>query len=73
MAAENRGPELAGVVILLLVFAILTVGLRCFTRKALLNVFFMEDWLAVVTLVSYDAPRLEVKYCELFTDHDACR
>lgn len=55
MAAENRGPELAAVVILLLVFAILTVGLRCFTRKVLLNVFFVEDWLAVVTLVSQDA------------------
>jgi hypothetical protein len=51
MAAENRGPELAAVVIFLLVFSILTVGLRCYTRKFLLNVFFKEDWLAVVTLV----------------------
>ncbi len=51
MAAENRGPELAACVIILLVFATLTVCLRCYTRRVLLKVFFAEDWLAVVTLV----------------------
>lgn len=51
MAAENRGPELAAVVIALLVLAITTVGLRCYVRRVLLKVFFAEDWLAVVTLV----------------------
>jgi hypothetical protein len=51
MAAENRGPELAACVIILLVFATITVCLRCYTRRVLLKVFFAEDWLAVVTLV----------------------
>lgn len=51
MATENRGPELAVCIIILLFFSILTVGLRCYTRKILLNIFFAEDWLAVITLV----------------------
>jgi hypothetical protein len=53
MAAENRGPELAAVVIFLVVLSIITVCLRCFTRRVLLKVFFVEDWLALVTLVRF--------------------
>lgn len=52
MTAENRGPELAAVIIFLLAFALTTVGLRCYTMGYLMKRFFAEDWLSVVTLVS---------------------
>ncbi|CZR56511.1 uncharacterized protein PAC_06400 [Phialocephala subalpina] len=55
MAAENRGPELAAVVISLLVFCLVTVGLRCYTMGYMLKRFYAEDWLAVATLVFYTA------------------
>jgi len=51
MAAENRGPELAAVIIFLMVFSLVTVGLRCYTMGVVLKRFFAEDWLSVVTLV----------------------
>ena len=53
MAAENRGPELAAVIIFLMVFSTVTVGLRCYTMGFILKRFFAEDWLSVVTLVSH--------------------
>ncbi|KAH8657417.1 hypothetical protein BGZ60DRAFT_567181 [Tricladium varicosporioides] len=55
MAAENRGPELAAVIIFLLAFALTTVGLRCYTMGFLMKRFFAEDWLSVVTLIFYIA------------------
>jgi hypothetical protein len=41
------------VVIALLAFAWITVGLRCYTMGCMMKRFFAEDWIAVVTLVSY--------------------
>ncbi|KAF4631002.1 hypothetical protein G7Y89_g7135 [Cudoniella acicularis] len=55
MALENRGSELAAVVIVLLVFTLVAVGLRCYTMGVLLKRFFAEDWLSVVTLTFYIA------------------
>lgn len=55
MGADNRGPELAAVVIFLATFAIFTVALRCYSMGFLLRRFFVEDYLAVVTLVSFTA------------------
>lgn len=52
MAAENRGPELAAVIIFLLAFTLVTVSLRCYTMAYLLKRFTAEDWLAVATQVS---------------------
>jgi cytochrome bd-type quinol oxidase subunit 1 len=52
MVAENRGAELAGVIIFHLVFVVITIGLRCYSMGYILKRFFAEDWLAVVTLVS---------------------
>ncbi|KAL2074860.1 hypothetical protein VTL71DRAFT_8639 [Oculimacula yallundae] len=53
MAADNRGPELAAVVIFLMAFSLVTVCLRCYTMAFVLKRFFAEDWLSVVTLVVY--------------------
>ncbi|CAG8974952.1 hypothetical protein HYALB_00007629 [Hymenoscyphus albidus] len=55
MVSDSRGPELAAVVISLVVFATITVALRCYTMGVLLRRFFIEDWLAVVTLFFYIA------------------
>ncbi|CAG8958422.1 hypothetical protein HYFRA_00011099 [Hymenoscyphus fraxineus] len=55
LPSDSRGPELAAVVISLLVFATITVALRCYTMGVLLRRFFIEDWLAVVTLFFYIA------------------
>lgn len=53
MAGDNRGSELATVVIILLIFCLLTVSMRCYTVLCILKKrFYSEDWLAVVTLVS---------------------
>ncbi|KAH7417607.1 cation-transporting ATPase 4 [Cadophora sp. MPI-SDFR-AT-0126] len=53
MAVENRGLELAAVIIFLMVFSLVTVGLRCYTMGFVLKRFFAEDWLSVVTLAVY--------------------
>lgn len=58
MVAENRGPELAGVIIFFLAFTFITVGLRCYTMGHMMKRFYVEDWLAVVTLVSTTNPSI---------------
>jgi hypothetical protein len=57
MAVENRGPQLEAVVIGLLVLCWLSVSLRCYTMGFLLRRFYVEDWLAIVTLVGCFVPR----------------
>jgi len=52
MGAENRGPELAAVVIALLVFTFVTVALRFYTMGVLMKRLFAEDYLAIITFVS---------------------
>lgn len=48
---DNRGPELQGIFISLLILCVLTVALRCYTMKFIVKRFEIEDWLAVATLV----------------------
>jgi len=62
MAVENRGPELAAVVIALLVFTFITVALRVYTMGFLMKRFFAEDYLAVVTFVSSSSSPLGTRY-----------
>lgn len=50
--ANDRGPEFAGVLIGFMVLTTVAVGARCYTRIALTNIFSVEDWLSVITLVS---------------------
>ncbi|TVY80922.1 hypothetical protein LSUE1_G006968 [Lachnellula suecica] len=55
MAAEDRGPQLAAVIIFLLIFALATVGMRCYSMAFVLKRFYVEDWLSVTTLAFYIA------------------
>ncbi|KAI1268655.1 hypothetical protein F5Y18DRAFT_238083 [Xylariaceae sp. FL1019] len=52
MAPEDRGPELATVVSVLLGVSAVTVALRCYVRICLLKIFRIEDWLALLALAS---------------------
>ncbi len=51
---ENRGPELAAVVILFLIVTWLIVSLRCLVRVRILKSFGRDDWFMVASLVSLD-------------------
>ncbi|EKD13001.1 uncharacterized protein L3040_007084 [Drepanopeziza brunnea f. sp. 'multigermtubi'] len=62
---KSRGPELASVFTALMVFAIVTVGLRCYTAVFILKRFYAEDWLSVVTLATYVA----YSFCGLMAIH----
>ena len=49
--AESRGTEMKGLLAFLLVLCVTTVTLRCYTRKYIVKLFAVEDWLAVGSLV----------------------
>ncbi|KAI0123448.1 cation-transporting ATPase 4 [Xylariales sp. AK1849] len=55
MVAEDRGSQLAAVTVALLALCWMSVCLRCYTMGFLLKRFFVEDWLAIVTLMIYTA------------------
>ena len=54
--SDDRGPQLEAVVISLLVLSIIATSLRCYTMGCILKRFFIEDWLAVLALVSFSLP-----------------
>jgi len=60
MVAANRGPELATIVITLLIFTFITVALRCYTMGVLMKRLFAEDYLAIITFVSSKSFRQSV-------------
>ncbi|KAI9049985.1 hypothetical protein LZ554_006130 [Drepanopeziza brunnea f. sp. 'monogermtubi'] len=62
---HSRGPELASVFTSLMVFALVTVGLRCYTAVFILKRFYAEDWLSVVTLATY----VFYSFCGLMAIH----
>lgn len=49
--ADNRGPQLAGILITLFVTSIITGGLRFYTHGFIIKRFFAEDYLTVIALV----------------------
>lgn len=49
---EDRGPQLAVVVILFLVVTWLIVALRCLVRVRMIKSFGLDDWFMVASLVS---------------------
>ena len=49
--SDSRVSEFQGVLIFLLILCIVTVSLRCYTRYFIVQVFAVEDWLAVLCLV----------------------
>lgn len=49
---SNRGTQLEAVCISLLVLCLVTVSLRVYTMAFILKRFFVEDYLAILTLVS---------------------
>jgi hypothetical protein len=48
---QDRGPELAALISVLLAFEIITVCIRCYVRVFLIKSFGYDDWLMVATLV----------------------
>ncbi|KAI0383068.1 hypothetical protein F5Y04DRAFT_251753 [Hypomontagnella monticulosa] len=57
MSIDDRGPELAIFVSLFLGLSIVTIALRCYVRARMLNIFQVEDWLAVIATICF------VLYC----------
>ncbi len=49
--ADDRGPVLQAVLIAGLVLCVVSTCLRFYTMGVLLKRFYLEDWLAVVSLV----------------------
>lgn len=54
MAADDRGPQLATVLVAFLVLTIVSAILRCYSMGILLKRFYIEDWLAIVSLVGHN-------------------
>ncbi|CAK7272941.1 hypothetical protein SEPCBS57363_005401 [Sporothrix epigloea] len=53
MADDDRGPQLAAILISFLVFSIVATALRCYSMGVILKRFYVEDWLAVITAGVY--------------------
>jgi len=51
--AHDRGPELQAVLIVCLVLCVVSTLLRCYSMGVILKRFYLEDWLAVVSLVRF--------------------
>lgn len=49
--ADDRGPQLAAILIAFLVLSIVSTILRCYSMGVLLKRFYIEDWLAVASVV----------------------
>ncbi|KAL1892342.1 hypothetical protein Sste5346_007080 [Sporothrix stenoceras] len=50
---DDRGPQLAAILIALLVLSTVSTILRCYSMGVLLKRFYIEDWLAVISLLLY--------------------
>ncbi|KIH94061.1 hypothetical protein SPBR_06010 [Sporothrix brasiliensis 5110] len=50
---DNRGPQLAAVLVACLALTIVSTILRCYSMAVLLKRFYLEDWLAVLSLCLY--------------------
>lgn len=61
-AYENRGSEAAAVAILFLVLSWIAVMLRVYVRGIMTKSFGIDDYLAVVTLVSSDFTGLDISF-----------
>ncbi|KAE9374487.1 hypothetical protein N431DRAFT_372091 [Stipitochalara longipes BDJ] len=53
MAAEDRGPQVAGVAILFLTLSWIFVSLRCYVRGFMIKSFGADDWSAVASLILF--------------------
>ncbi|CAK7238656.1 MAG: hypothetical protein STHCBS139747_000074 [Sporothrix thermara] len=53
MAVDDRGPQFAAILISFLVLSIVSVMLRCYSMGIILRRFYIEDWLAVITICFY--------------------
>lgn len=49
---DERGTQLEITLILFLLACLITVSLRCYTMSFILKRFFLEDYLAVLAMVS---------------------
>jgi len=56
--SDDRGPALEAVLIVLLVLCVVSTSLRFYSMAVILKRFYVEDWLAMVTLVSMISIRM---------------
>ncbi len=49
--ADDRGPDLRAVLIVCLILCVVSTALRFYSMAVILKHFYVEDWLAMVTLV----------------------
>jgi hypothetical protein len=49
--ADDRGPALVAVLIVFLILSLISTSLRFYSMGFILKRFYIEDWLALVTLV----------------------
>jgi hypothetical protein len=64
MAAEDRGPQVAGVAIGFLTCTWVFVALRCYVRVFMTKAFGTDDWLSVISLVSSHT-KIQLAYLKL--------
>jgi len=63
---ENRGPELAAVLILFLIITWLIVALRCHVRVRMLKSFGLDDWFMVASLVRINPFTQRAGKCQIW-------
>lgn len=53
MTTEDRGPQLRGVAIGMLVFAIVSFSQRAFVRTYMVKAFGIDDWLMLGAMIAF--------------------
>lgn len=53
MTTEDRGPQLRGVAIGLLTFAVLSFAQRAFVRTCMVKAFGIDDWLMLGAMIAF--------------------
>lgn len=48
----DRGPQVAGVAIFLVITSVVSMGLRCYVRLGIVKAFGLDDWLMLAATVS---------------------
>jgi hypothetical protein len=61
--AENRGPELEAVCVVLLATAVVAVALRCYTRVGIVKAFGLDDWTMLFATVRVYLVVVSQAYC----------
>jgi hypothetical protein len=58
--SDDRGSDIIGVIVALLITSVITAGLRFYTHGIILKRFFAEDYVMMVAMVRHTFPELLV-------------